>query len=82
MDLKKIQQALREHKLDGWLLYDFHNRDPLAIKILGLNPNKFSSRRWFYFIPAEGEPTKLLSKVEAAYLDFLPGEKLKYLSWK
>jgi Xaa-Pro aminopeptidase len=82
MNLQKIQQALREHKLDGWLLYDFHNRDPLAIKILGINPNKFSSRRWFYFIPAEGEPIKLLSKVEAAFLDFLPGKKMKYLSWK
>jgi Xaa-Pro aminopeptidase len=82
MNLKHIQEALREQKLDGWLLYDFHNRDPLAIKILGINPNKFCSRRWFYFIPAEGEPIKLLSKVEATYLDFLPGEKLKYLSWK
>lgn len=82
MNLQKIQQALREHNVDGWLFYDFHNRDPIAIHILGLDPEKFSSRRWYYFIPTEGEPVKLVSKVEATVLDFLPGRKTPYLSWK
>ncbi|MFQ5583783.1 MAG: M24 family metallopeptidase [Calditrichia bacterium] len=82
MNLQKIQQALREHDVDGWLLYDFHNRDPIAMHILGLDPEKFSSRRWYYFIPTEGEPVKLVSKVEATVLDFLPGKKAPYLSWK
>jgi len=82
MNVSKIQQALRNQKLDGWLFYDFHNRDPLAMKILGIDPNKFSTRRWYYFIPVEGDPVKLVSKVEQTVLDFLPGEKLRYLSWK
>ncbi len=82
MNVAEIQKALKDQNLDGWLLYDFHNRDLLAIKILGLDPSKFSSRRWYYYIPAEGEPTKLVSVVEKTVLDNLPGRKLTYLSWK
>lgn len=82
MDLKKMQEAIRQQKLDGWLLCDFHNRDLLALKILGLDPRKFSSRRWYYFIPARGEAIKLVSRVEQTMLDALPGRKLTFLSWK
>jgi Xaa-Pro aminopeptidase len=82
MNLRKIQEALRDQKVDGWLLYDFHNRDPLAIHILGIDPEKLSTRRWYYFIPTDGEPVKLVSKVEQTVLDFLPGKKIPYLAWK
>jgi len=82
MKIERIQDALREQKVEGWLLYDFHNRDPIAMKILGMNPEKFSSRRWYYFIPTEGEPVKLVHKVESTALDFLPGKKVPYLAWK
>ncbi|RMF57978.1 MAG: M24 family metallopeptidase [Calditrichaeota bacterium] len=82
MDLQKIQQAIQAEGFDGWLLANFHNRDHLAIKILGLDPNKFCSRRWYYYIPAEGEPVKLVSMVEKTMLDSLPGKKLTYLAWK
>lgn len=82
MDLDRIQQEVRKARADGWLLCDFHNRDRLACHILGLDPNKFTSRRWFYYIPAEGEPTRLVSRVEPAKLDSLPGKKEMYLSWR
>lgn len=82
MELDKIQSAIREAGLDGWLFYDFHNRDPIAYRILGLDFGKFTSRRWFYFIPAHGEPVRLVSRVEPSRLDALPGEKRFYLSWK
>jgi len=81
MNLAEIQQALKEHNLEGWLLYDFRGRDPLAMKILGLDPAKFATRRWYYFIPREGEPVKLVSMVEQTTLDALPGKKLRYLAW-
>jgi Xaa-Pro aminopeptidase len=81
MDRERIQKALKEAALDGWLFYDFHNRDPIAYKVLGLDFGKFTSRRWFYYIPAEGEPVRLVSKVEPAKLDELPGEKRFYLAW-
>ena len=82
MDLERIQQALREKNLDGWLFYDFHNRDQLAYRILDLDGSKMTTRRWFYFIPADGEPQKLVHSVEPTKLDALPGKKTIYLPWE
>ena len=75
-----IQEKLREFKIDGWLFYDFHNRDHIAHKILRLKPG-FTTRRWYYFIPQEGEPIKLVHSIEQGKLDSLPGKKLVYLPW-
>jgi Xaa-Pro dipeptidase len=82
MNISAIQQALRAQKLDGWLLTDFRNRDYLAYRLLGLNFEKMSSRRWYYYIPAKGEPKKIVSAVERQKLDSLPGKQYVYLSWK
>jgi Xaa-Pro dipeptidase len=81
MDLQAIQNALKAKKFDGWLLCDFRNRDYLAYRVLGLNFEKMSSRRWYYYIPARGEPKKLVSAVEKMRLDSLPGKRMVYLSW-
>jgi Xaa-Pro dipeptidase len=81
-DLAAIQQALRENKVDGWLFYDHHHRDPLAYSILGLDSNSFVTRRWYYFVPATGEPKKLVHRIEAGRLDTLPGIKSSYSSWQ
>lgn len=82
MKLQQIQEALRERKLGGWLLCDFHNRDHLAYRVLGLDPNRMTTRRWFYYIPAKGEPKKLVHSVESKKLDALPGSKAVYLPWE
>ena len=82
MDIQKIQKALRDKHLDGWLLCDFRNRDYLAYRVVGLNFEKMTSRRWYYYIPAKGEPRKLVSAVERMRLDSLPGKRLVYLSWQ
>ncbi len=82
MNLDAIQSALRESKLDGWLFYDHHHRDPIAARILGLDPNAHITRRWYYFIPASGEPHKLVHRIEQARLDSLPGAKAQYSSWQ
>jgi Xaa-Pro dipeptidase len=81
-DIVRIQKEIKAAGFDGWLLYDFHNRDAIACRVLGLDPTKFTSRRWFYFIPVVGEPIRLVSKVEPTKLDALPGEKKAYLSWR
>src|SRR5215475_431238 len=82
MDLAAIQSALRERNLDAWLFYDHHHRDPIAYRVLGLAENLMATRRWFYLIPAEGEPRKLVHKIEAAHLDSLPGDKRAYAAWQ
>ncbi|MEK6396474.1 MAG: M24 family metallopeptidase, partial [Terriglobus sp.] len=82
MDVARVQEALREAQLDGWLFYDHHVRDPLAYRILGLDPSMHVTRRWFYFIPATGEPRKLNHRIEAGKLDTLPGERTLYSTWQ
>ena len=76
-DIQGIQNDLRVAKLDGWLFYDFRGRDPIAQNILSL-PNGMRTRRWYYFVPAKGTPTKLVHKIESESLAALPGETLYY----
>ncbi len=82
MDLSAIQQALRERNIDAWLFYDHHHRDPIAYRVLGLPDGLMVTRRWFYVIPAKGDPVKLVHKIEAGHLDTLPGAKRQYAGWQ
>ncbi len=82
MDLQAIQTALQTAHLDGWLFYDFHNRDAIAARILSMDTSRFASRRWFYYIPAAGEPQKLVHRIEPWRCDHLPGAKNVYLPWQ
>ena len=82
MDLKAIQSTLLERSLDAWLFYDHHHRDPIGERILGLDPKAHITRRWYYFVPAEGEPRRLVHRIEQGRLDSLPGSKGLYSSWQ
>jgi Xaa-Pro dipeptidase len=82
MNLAAIQSALRDRNIDAWLFYDHHHRDPIAYRVLGLPEKLMVTRRWFYLIPAEGEPQKLVHKIEAGHLDSLPGSKRSYSAWQ
>jgi Xaa-Pro dipeptidase len=82
MNLPAIQSVLRERNIDAWLFYDHHHRDPIAYRVLGLPANLMVTRRWFYLVPAEGEPVKLVHKIEAGHLDSLPGKKHQYSGWQ
>ena len=82
MQLEAIQEALRAAQLDGWLFYDHHHRDPIGNRILGIDPHAHVTRRWYYLIPATGEPLKLVHRIEQFRLDALPGTKAQYSSWQ
>lgn len=82
MDLRAIQTELQKAGLDGWLFFDHHQRDPLAYSVLGFEPPGLVSRRWYYFIPARGEPRGLIHRVEPHVLDSLPGGKIPYARWQ
>src|SRR5512147_476042 len=78
-----IQRAIQEMDgLDGWLFYDFRGSDPLAYRVLLLDPGRHVTRRWYYWIPATGEPVKLLHRIEPHVLDELPGQAQQYVSWE
>ena len=80
--VSEIQQALRDAEIDGWLFYDFRGSDPLAYRILQLDPTLHVTRRWYYWIPAQGVPVKLLHRIEPHVLDPLPGLADCYVSWE
>ena len=81
----RIQEALREDGIAGWLLFDFHGTNPIARAVLGMEsaPNAAkTTRRWFYLVPARGEPRKLVHRIEPRALDHLPGAASVYLTWQ
>jgi len=80
--IQSLQDALRRDKLDGWLFYSFRGSDPIAENILRLDQAKFTTRRWFYFVPANGVPQKIVHAIEPDTLDVLPGDKRVYLPWQ
>ena len=80
MDLQRIQTELRAQNLDGWLFFDHHLRDPLAYRVLGLPPAS-PTRRWYYMIPAEGQPRGMEHRIERNSLGELPGDRIAYSSW-
>lgn len=80
--IRAIQAAVREQGLDGWLFYDFWKQNIFAQRILRIPEHLVQTRRLFYFIPAVGEPTKLVHSIERWNLDHLPGSRIVYLSWQ
>lgn len=76
-----LQAALAEEAIDGWLFYDFRGSDPIGRRILGLG-DRLATRRWFYCVPAAGEPRGLVSAVEAGALHGLPGTMRVYRTWE
>lgn len=82
MNLPAIQAALCERDIDAWLFYDHHRRDPIAYSVLGLPRDLHVTRRWYYLIPAEGEPLKLNHRVEPRHLSSLPGRQQHYGAWQ
>lgn len=80
--LTEIQAAIRAEGVDGWLLYDFKDLNPIARRVAGIPADRFLSRRWACFIPATGAPRWLLHAIEAGSMaDLAPGAAT-YISWQ
>ncbi|MSO62089.1 MAG: aminopeptidase P family protein [Acidobacteria bacterium] len=79
INVAAVQEALRAHGLDAWLLYDFQKSNPVAYRMAGMGAaGHLATRRWFYLIPASGEPRALVHAIERYNLDHLPGTKTVY----
>ena len=79
LDVAAVQDRLRKAGLDGWLLYDFHGSNPIAARLAGLTGGAYmTTRRWYYLIPASGQPRGLVHAIERHNLDALPGERMVY----
>ncbi len=75
----RVQDALRDRKLDGWLLFEFHGQNPIAMSLLGL---EWTTRRSFVLIPAEGEPVALIHAIESAQWRHWPWARRRYAGWR
>jgi Xaa-Pro dipeptidase len=79
LDVAAVQAALREDGLDAWLLYDFRGVNQVATRLTGLDrAGHMATRRWYYLIPREGTPTRLVHAIERHNLDGVPGETVVY----
>ena len=79
LDIGVVQAALRGDDLDGWLLYDFHGSNPIARAVVAMETTaKLTTRRWYYLIPANGEPRALVHAIERESLAHLPGSRHVY----
>jgi Xaa-Pro aminopeptidase len=80
--LPALQSALATAGLDGWLLYDFHGLNPVAVGMLELSG--MTSRRFFVYIPAKGSPVAITHAIEQGpWADWPRGwRKEKYSGWR
>ncbi|MGE0814327.1 MAG: M24 family metallopeptidase [Vicinamibacterales bacterium] len=79
LDVTAVQAALRAARVDGWLLYDFHGSNPVSRRMAGLaTSGHMTTRRWFYLVPADGDPRALVHKIERRTLAHLPGSTIEY----
>jgi Xaa-Pro dipeptidase len=82
MNLKDVQSRLQQQKAEGWLVFDFQGRNDVGCQFLQVPKETHLTRRFFYWIPAKGEPVRIVHAVEAFVLDHLPGEKRVYATWQ
>jgi Xaa-Pro aminopeptidase len=77
--VKRVQAALRERDLDGWLLYEFRGQNWISAELLGTG---WTTRRSFVVVPTDGEPVALVHAIESAAWRHWPWERRSYAGWK
>ncbi len=80
--LAALQSALGTAGVDGWLLYDFHGLNPVAVGMLEL-PG-MTTRRFFVYIPHSGPPVAITHAIEQGPWLEWPAKwrKETYSSWR
>jgi Xaa-Pro dipeptidase len=77
--VERVRQAVRAHGADGWLLFNFQGSNAVASNLLGLPA---MTRRWFVWLPAEGEPVAITHRIEQQPWSTWVGENWPYSSWR
>ena len=81
IDIREVQEQLRQANLDGWLLYDFQGLNPIAKKLVGLQAGMLT-RRWYFWIPKQGEPCVLCNRIEQFGFASLNTKVRTFKSWQ
>ena len=77
--LDRVREELRALGLDGWLLFNFHNENPVASRMLGLPE---LTRRYLVYLRAEGDPIAITHRIEQQPWEGWIGENRPYSSWR
>jgi Xaa-Pro dipeptidase len=80
--LPRIQTALVDADLDGWLLFDFRGSNPIAAGLLQLAG--LQTRRIYVYIPRRGVPTAVTHAIEQAPWEQWPAgwNRVVYSGWR
>src|SRR5881409_1301349 len=78
-DFGALRELLGSLPADAWLLYDFRGVNPVATRVLGIHG--MGTRRFFVFLPRQGQPVALAHRIELAAFDGFPGEVRPYAAW-
>jgi Xaa-Pro dipeptidase len=80
--LPRVQRALSDAGVDGWLLYDFRGLNPIAAGLLRLEG--MATRRAFAYIPRDGTPVAITHAIEQGPWRHWPSgwKKEIYSSWR
>jgi Xaa-Pro aminopeptidase len=79
---ERIQAALRQESLDGWLFDSFCGSDPIAENVLHVDHARTATRRRSFFVPAIDEPIRRVHAIDSELLEALPGKKKVGLPWQ
>lgn len=81
--LSAVQRAIADAGIDGWLLYDFRNCNPIARAMIGLTEAHLS-RRIFVLVPRDGVPLAITHNIEqGAWRDWPAAwNRVRYSSWR
>jgi len=80
--LPALQSALEKAGVDGWLIYDFHGLNPIAVGLLELKG--MTTRRFFVYVPRQGNPVAITHAIEQGPWETWPAKwrKERYSSWR
>ncbi|QDU60545.1 Aminopeptidase [Planctomycetes bacterium Pan216] len=82
LDIEITRQRLADAGIDGWLFRDFRGTDTIGNSLLGLAKDGHRTRQFFYYIPAQGEPVKIVHRIEPRALEPLPGQTRTFSRWQ
>ncbi|NIM52099.1 MAG: M24 family metallopeptidase [Gemmatimonadales bacterium] len=80
IELDQLGATLRQRGLDGWLVYDFHELNPIARRALSVSG--MLTRRLFLWMPAVGPPRLLIHRIDLTVVTDFPGELDVYTTWE
>jgi Xaa-Pro aminopeptidase len=80
IDLERLADSLKQRGLDGWLVYDFHDSNPIARRLLG--DTGMLTRRVFVWLPAVGPARALVHWLDKSAVGEFFGEFDTYTTWQ